>query len=391
MKKAIFLVCLLSIFSTSVLFAQANTGTLKVFSEIQGVTVFVDEVPQNNIQNIILPAGTHYLKVMSGDTKVYGQIVAINKDQVTTVLVENKGTTGTPATTATATATTEPPATQAVETPQVQATPKVGALMIFSEFTGTSIYLNENKQGDDIKTINDIPIGNHYLKVIKDDVTILAELITINDGQTTTVLVKNTPHVQQKMLGSKAKEIQEYKMKKLDVILSQRYVTQTQGTSNSLYFPGYYIATGTTVNNTVSTSTAISDWKIIQGGNKEISDLQFANLVGDENVKTAYAKAWKAYENQVNTGAIMFLAGLVPTGIFLADILVDKPFLGMNSDLEVVLTTISIVDCALGYGITMSAKEPSGHFTTVDTASRQAYEYNQALKKKLGLPETFEP
>lgn len=388
MKKTIFLVYLLSILGISELFAQGNTGTLKVFSEIQGVSVYVDEGQQTNYQNVILPVGTHYVKVMSGDTKVYGQIVTINKDQVTTVLVENKGTTGTPATTATATATAEPPATQAVETPQVQATPKVGTLNIFSEFTGTSIYLNENKQGDDIKTINDIPVGNHYLKVIKDSVTILAELITINDRQTTTILVKNTPQVQQKMLQSKAKEIQEYKMKKLDVILSQRYVTQTSGTSNSLYFPGYYIATGTTVNNTVSTSTAISDWKIIQGGNKEISESTFASLVGDKNLAASIA-AWNKSVEDKNNGFLIAGLCFTLTGLVGAiSQLVVPPFLDEGTGLGMAIGGI-----LLGYGclkVTEVEQKP-GHFTTVETASRQAYEYNQALKKKLGLPETFEP
>ena len=72
------------------LFGQTgNTGTLKIFSEIEGIIVFVDENPQTNYQEIKnLTAGTHYLRVMSGDTKVYGQIVTIVKDQVTTILIE---------------------------------------------------------------------------------------------------------------------------------------------------------------------------------------------------------------------------------------------------------------------------------------------------------------
>jgi len=397
MKKTTSLLIAMFLLLSINLFGQSNTGTLKVFSETQGVVVFVDEEQQASYQNITLPAGSHYVKVMKDGVKLYGQIVTINKEQVTTVLIENVAPTNPPAATATpqAAATPEPVSPQAVETPQAPSTPKVGTLNIFSEFTGTSIYLDEAKQGDDIKTINGIPAGNHYLKVIKDGVSIFADLITITDGQTTTVLVKNTNQVQQKMLQSKAAEIQEYKSKKLDIIMSQNYVTQTTGTTKSMYFPGYYVATGTSVNNTVSTSTAYTDWKIIQGGNKEISDMAFANLVGDENAKTRYAKAWKAYNDQVNTGAIMFLAGLVPTGVIFADLLVDKPFLHepgtTASGFEVAVFTVALVDCLLGYAISMGAKEPTGHYTSVDNASRQAYEYNQALKKKLGLPETFEP
>ena len=88
MKSFLAIVLLMALSVSS--YGQANTGTLKVFSETTGITVFVDEVQQTNYQNITdLAVGTHYVRIInSSGLKIYGQVVTITKDAVTTILIE---------------------------------------------------------------------------------------------------------------------------------------------------------------------------------------------------------------------------------------------------------------------------------------------------------------
>jgi len=102
----------------------------------------------------------------------------------------------------------------------------------------------------------------------------------------------------------------------------------------------------------------------------------------------------KAYNKKTNRGLIIAIPSIIISGIILADLLGSKSFLNMSSTTEAVIGTAGIVGSVIGYSSVMNTKMPSfnpGHFTTVEHASKEAYEYNQALKKQLGLPENFEP
>ena len=74
---------------------------------------------------------------------------------------------------------------------------KTGTLKVFSELTGISVYLDDAKQGIDVKEINGVPVGSHYLKVLLGTVSVYGDLVEIKEGQTTTVLIKNTGQVQE--------------------------------------------------------------------------------------------------------------------------------------------------------------------------------------------------
>jgi hypothetical protein len=37
---------------------------------------------------------------------------------------------------------------------------KTGTLKVFSELTGISVYLDDNKQGVDVKEVNGVPVGS---------------------------------------------------------------------------------------------------------------------------------------------------------------------------------------------------------------------------------------
>jgi hypothetical protein len=388
MKTLTSLIVMLLISFTS---ASAQTsGTLKIFSE-EPVVVHVDEIQYPDYQSITLPAGTHYVKALNRDgARIYSNIVTIKAGEVTSVLIDASGTAVQPAT-----ATAARPAAPTGVQPAAQGTtpsPKgTGTLNIFSEFTGITVYLDDNKQGDDVRIINSIPAGNHYLKIMKDDVSIFGELIAINPGQTTTVLVKNDGQVAEKIMESKSKEREEYHANKIDVIFSTNAVSTTQGAST--LFPGYYGYYG--YSSSVTNTTQIADFKIIQGGVKEIGDIGLANLVENANVINRYARINKSVQRQMNIGLGMFLGALLIGGPVLVDILVDKPFLHPDGttapDWEIGVASAGIVSGTIGYVLVMGAdKKYPRHYYNVDEAAKDSQEHNRRLKEKLGLPESYD-
>ena len=157
---------------------------------------------------------------------------------------------------------------------------KIGTLKIFSELTGISVYLDENKQGDDTKVINGVPVGSHYLKVLLGTTSVYGDLVEIKDGETTTVLIKNTGQVQEKIMDSKVTERQDYQNSKIDILFSTNAVSTTTGKSSM--YPGYYGYYGYSSSNTVTNQ--VSDFKIVQGGVKEISEMSLATLTGNQTV-----------------------------------------------------------------------------------------------------------
>lgn len=380
-----FIVLLLISFSSAL--AQ-NSGTLKIFSE-EPVVVYVDEIQHPDYQAISLPAGTHYVKAMNRDgARVYSNIVTIKTGEVTSVLIDASGTATQPAG-----ETVANPATPTGVLPAAPGTPssQKGTLNIFSEFSEITVYIDDHNLGDDVKIVNAIPAGNHYLKIMKDGVSIFGELITINPGQTTTVLVKNDGQVAEKIMESKSKEREEYQANKVDVIFSANSVSTTQGAST--LFPGFYGYYG--YSSSVTNTTQISDFKIIQGGVKEIGDLGLANLVENQNVINRYATINRSVTKQMNVGLGMFLGALLIGGPVLVDLFVEKPFLhpvGTTApDWEIGVATAGIVSGAIGYALVMGAdKKYPKHYYKVDEAAKDAQEHNRKLKENLGLPESYD-
>lgn len=385
--KTLTTIIVLLLISVLSAFGQ-NSGTLKIFSE-EPVVVYVDEIQHPDYQAISLPAGTHYVKALNRDgARVYSNIVTIKTGEVTSVLIDASGTATQPAA-----ATAASPTTPTGVLPAAQGTPSSakGTLNIFSEFSGITVYIDDNNLGDDVKIVNAIPAGNHYLKVMKDGVSIFGELITINPGQTTTVLVKNDGQVAEKIMESKSKEREEYQANKVDVIFSTNSVSTTQGAST--LFPGFYGYYG--YSSSVTNTTQISDFKIIQGGVKEIGDLGLANLVENQNVINRYATINRSVTKQMNVGLGMFLGALLIGGPVLVDLFVEKPFLhpvGTTApDWEIGVATAGIVSGAIGYALVMGAdKKYPKHYYKVDEAAKDAQEHNRKLKENLGLPESYD-
>jgi hypothetical protein len=67
-----------------------QTGSIKIFSEIENYTFYYDEVLEgNNIKNFdSLKPGTHYVKAMVQSRIVYSDLISIYKDSVTVILLK---------------------------------------------------------------------------------------------------------------------------------------------------------------------------------------------------------------------------------------------------------------------------------------------------------------
>lgn len=367
--------------SVAAAFSQ-NAGTLKIFSE-EPVAVYVDEVQYPTYDAISLAPGTHYVKALNKDgAKIYSNIVTITAGEITSVLIDASGA-------------LKPSAIPAAGQTTVQGNPSLpagtGTLNIFSEFTGISVFIDDKKQGDDIRVINAIPAGNHYLKIIKDGVSIFGELIAINPGQTTTILVKNDGQVAEKIMESKSKEREEYQAKKVDVIFATNSVSTTQG--GSTLFPGFYGYYG--YSSSVTNTSQVSDFKVIQGGVKEIGDLGLASLAENQEILNYYAKINSSVTKQVKIGGFTFL-GCVVIGVpVMVDLLVDKPFLhpaGTTApNWEIGVAAGAIAVGAVSYALVMGAdKQYPRHYYRVDAAAKDAQAFNRKLKEQLGLPESYD-
>ena len=387
MKKRSLLLTVLLLLSFAPVFSQIQTGTLNVFSEISGINVYLDEnlISENTGEIKNIPVGSHYLKVLKDGVSVYSDIVVIQANTVTSVLIKNNAQ---PQVKAVDNNPVKEPAL--INNPaQNQSTGKTGTLNIFSELTGIIVYLDENKQGEDIKQVNNVPAGDHYLKVLKDGVSVFGEIIKITENNVTTVLVKNSGQVAEKILSSKVAEQDEYKNSKLDVLLSRGMTTTTKG-FNDIY-PGYYSYWG--FSKSVSTSTETTDWKIIRGGVKEISEREFASVVENKELAQKIDLQIKKENNTSMTAALIALPCVIVATCILTDMVGSKPWMHKDNPVhpkyETVAAAISIPVGTIAYLVAMK-KPYSGHYTTVDNAAKDAQAYNRRLKEKLGLPENYD-
>ena len=217
------------------------------------------------------------------------------------------------------------------------------------------------------------------------------DLVEIKEGQTTTILIKNTGQVQEKVMEAKTPQRQEYQSKKVDIILTSDAISTTTGKSS--YYPGFYGYYGYNRSNTVTTN--VTDFKIIQGGVKEISELSLATLAGNQEIINRNAKDNAKVTKLTNTGLIMFCGSLVVGGTLFADMLVKKPFLhkvGTTAGTpEIVVASVCIVTGIVGYTMSMGAgKMKPKHYYDANVAAQDAQKVNKVLKQKLGLPESYD-
>lgn len=267
---------------------------------------------------------------------------------------------------------------------------KTGTLKIFSELTGISVYVDEVKQTTD-PTALIVPIGSHYLKVLYQSTSVYGEIIEIKENVTTTVLIKNTGQVQEKVMETKTPEREEYQNNKVEVLLSSNEVSTTTGKSSM--YPGYYGYYGYSKSNTVTTQ--VSDFKIIQGGVKEISEISLATLAGNQSILQRNAQDNAKSYKLGSIGGGLFLGSFLIGGTILADMLVKKPFLhevgtdASNFEIGAFITCL-FTGMASFVLINASNNYNTEHYYSPDVANKDAQDYNKKLKVKLGLPESYD-
>jgi len=272
-----------------------------------------------------------------------------------------------------------------------------GTVKVFSEIKGVQIFMDEALQGTDVTVLDSVDAGTHYLKAVKDNVIIFSDLITINSNAVTTVLIKNTKEVQEKLLESKYEDIQKFKNNKLEVMLSSKYVTSTSGVTNSMYFPGYYVITGTSFSNSYSTTEQQTDWFVARAGKVRISEYELARLAGNqdamrriEQVNDQVDKRNAKIMKRGSTGAIMLLAGTVSALVGLADVMVAD-FLSDGVAAGLLGGGIFVGVIGLVNVQNSNPKPYPSHYLTLEEAIKLADTYNRNLKKSLGLPDNYEP
>lgn len=290
-----------------------------------------------------------------------------------------------------------------------------GTVKIFSEVKDVSIYLDEEFKGKDIILLNPVSAGSHYLKIIKENIIVYGELITVNENQTTTILVKDNKELREKILSGKYKEQQEYKERKLDILINKTYITETKGTASSAQYPGYYSILGTTpAKGTVQSSSTsvtkeVTDWFITEGGTKKISQYEFATRTNDTetlNLWKIYAdkekikaekESIRVYKSDVRAKIIIVAisAPLAVLGIILLPQAIEnKNELGIVGSSFLIALGIAETGVAIFY---KPRKNAGGVAPTwyakysMEDAAKLARTYNQKLKAELGLPEDFEP
>ena len=272
-----------------------------------------------------------------------------------------------------------------------------GTIKIFSELKDINVYLDEVFQGAEIITIDSVTIGSHYLKVVKDNVIVFGELITVNEKAVTTILVKDSEQVQNKLkneklkkekelLESKSDAIKQYNEQHLDILVNTRYVTETNTASQSKYYPGYYSYSGKTESTTVSETKAYTDWFITQG-TKQISHETFALIIGEQQIidnilaQNKIIKRKKVIHNTLGTPIL--ISSFVGLGYFIVALTSSSPWL---------LPATWYVGGFMA-GMMILVTQP--HYNTIsyssDEAKEKIYIYNQNLKKALELPANYEP
>jgi uncharacterized protein affecting Mg2+/Co2+ transport/tetrahydromethanopterin S-methyltransferase subunit G len=273
-----------------------------------------------------------------------------------------------------------------------------GTVKIFSEIKGVSVYLDNINQGVDAVTIDSVQVGSHYLKITKDSTILYSELIGVNTNAVTTILVKQTKEITDKLIPEKYEEKEKYKAQKVDVLINTQYVTETNDKTNSMYFPGYYSVIG--VSNTKSTSVTYQtkDWFLAtEQGRVKINEYDFARLSGNQALVDKMDAERKRAKVTMNVaggiGTAIMIGGLTAGIVGVADLASKRKF--VSTDVAAGLTAGGVVGFLVGAATIGAASGPTArlnaHHMTIEQAITQARAYNQKLKKQLGLAESYEP
>lgn len=231
---------------------------------------------------------------------------------------------------------------------------QTGTLKIFSEIKDISIYIDEVYVGRDMAEIKNVQKGTHYLKITKEGIAIYESIVAIEDGAASTIVLKDSPAIQEKLLETKKAEIAKYDSLKLAMDQNMNFYMGTNRLSLSAF------------------SKIIGRFDIEQ---RIASDNSTANILA-------------------GTGTFVLLTGLAGTMLTFSSILLKWP--DLPDDIYNALPyigTASILGCLAGYVMVNSSSEMANSHTSkyisFEEAAKAIKIYNDDLKKKLGVPETY--
>lgn len=271
---------------------------------------------------------------------------------------------------------------------------QTGTIKIFTELSPVNVYLDEELKGIDVRVLDSVQIGSHYVKVTKDDVIVYGELVSVAQGAVTTILLKNDKEVQAKILDSKFKEQEEYKLKKIEILMSTNYSTETKEKSISTHYPGYYVANTATTTSSNAQTTAYTDWFVVQGGVNRISEVQFATLTNNTDALKQYQLDKDNIDRIVKTrGTLVTVCAIIALGFIIpAMVLISKDNdAGIGLAIPGVIFAFPILSPHNEEKNIRAQYKWKNHYMSCETALKNAQIYNLELKKKLGLPENYEP
>jgi len=177
----------------------------------------------------------------------------------------------------------------------------------------------------------------------------------------------------------------EYKRKKIVLLVKTAFRGESSGyrttdTWSTTVSPeagySYTYSSGTTRSDKSITFKEVSDWVIVRGGIRELSDVEFLKITG--NRKEA-EKVQSEIDERNKWMWIGTIGGLVGLGVALAG----------SSNGEVGTITVGSAISLVGFFIG-SVNMPKQHYIAADFALEEADLYNIKLKKELGLPIDFE-
>ena len=176
----------------------------------------------------------------------------------------------------------------------------------------------------------------------------------------------------------------EYRRKKMEVLVRTAYVGETSGYTSlnasdyswtstpEGYSYGSSQIYGT--NSGRSTTRPVSDWVMVKGGIRELSDIEFIEIIGDREKADQIQKTMDE-KNRMG----MWALGCGILGV--ASVVGAGGFTPVNSSQMAIGTALILGGIFLGY-----LYAPQRHYITADYAQEGADNYNIKLKKALGLP-----
>lgn len=172
-----------------------------------------------------------------------------------------------------------------------------------------------------------------------------------------------------------------YNRNKLEILVKKSFINERTGYSSTNYSATTYTQEsysttwgyGNTMSNERSEVKEVSDWIIVKGGIRNLSDSEFLQTIEKNNEAIKIENVEEQKGKTRNIGTLLSLSGL---GYML--------IASTNSTSSSSIMSGGVI-AAIGFIITAFNSSPK-HYLTPDYVQEEIDNYNITLKKNLGLP-----